>query len=141
MSRQNLPVLVGSAGAPVGAGAYVLQEVDDAVVTLVGTGSEVSVCVEAAAALAEQGVPARVVSFPSWELFADADADTQEAVMRPELPSLAVEAGVAQGWHQWVDDVVSIDRFGASAPGGTVMRELGINVDNVVARARTLIGA
>ncbi|MEK9527063.1 MAG: transketolase, partial [Acidimicrobiaceae bacterium] len=64
MSRQNLPVLEGSAGAPVGAGAYVLQEVDDAVVTLVGTGSEVSVCVEAAAALAEQGVPARVVSFP-----------------------------------------------------------------------------
>ncbi len=141
MSLQNLPVLEGSAGAPVGAGAYVLQEVDDAVVTLVGTGSEVSVCVEAAAALAEQGVSARVVSFPSWELFAAADADTQEAVMRPELPSLAVEAGVAQGWHQWVDDVVSIDRFGASAPGGTVMRELGINVDNVVARARTLIGA
>ena len=141
MSRQNLPVLEGSAGAPVGAGAYVLQEADDAVLTLVGTGSEVSVCVEAAAALAGQGVSARVVSFPSWELFADADADTQEAVMRPELPSLAVEAGVAQGWHQWVDDVVSIDRFGASAPGGTVMRELGINVDNVVARARTLIGA
>lgn len=141
MSRQNLPVLEGSAGAPVGVGAYVLQEADDAVVTLVGTGSEVSVCVDAAAALAAQGVSARVVSFPSWELFADADADTLEAVMRPELPSLAVEAGVAQGWHQWVDDVVSIDRFGASAPGGTVMRELGINVDNVVARARTLIGA
>ena len=141
MSRQNLPVLEGSAGAPVGAGAYVLQEADDAVLTLVGTGSEVSVCVEAAAALAGQGVSARVVSFPSWELFADTDADTQEAVMRPELPSLAVEAGVAQGWHQWVDDVVSIDRFGASAPGGTVMRELGINVDNVVARVRTLIGA
>ena len=141
MSRQNLPVLEGSAGAPVGAGAYVLQEAEDAVLSLVGTGSEVSVCVEAAAALAEQGVSARVVSFPSWELFADADADAQEAVMRPELPSLAVEAGVAQGWHQWVDDVVSIDRFGASAPGGTVMRELGINVDNVVARARILIGA
>ncbi|HAB57638.1 MAG: transketolase [Acidimicrobiaceae bacterium] len=141
MSRQNLPVLEGSAGAPVGGGAYVLQEVDDAVVTLVGTGSEVSVCVEAAAALAEQGVAARVVSFPSWELFADADPDTQEAVMRPELPSLAVEAGIAQGWHLWVDDVVSIDRFGASAPGGTVMQELGINVDNVVARARTLVDA
>ena len=141
MSRQNLPVLEGSAGAPVGGGAYVLQEADDAVVTLVGTGSEVSVCVDAAAALAEQGVAARVVSFPSWELFADADPDTQEAVMRPELPSLAVEAGIAQGWHRWVNDVVSIDRFGASAPGGTVMRELGINVDNVVARARTLIDA
>ncbi len=141
LSRQNLPVLEGSAGAPVGSGAYVLQEHDDARITLVGTGSEVSVCVAAADALAEAGIPARVVSFPSWELFADADADTQEAVMRPELPSLAVEAGVSQGWHQWVDDVVSIDRFGASAPGGTALRELGINGDNVVARARALIGA
>ena len=141
LSRQNLPVLAGSAGAPVGDGAYVVAEADDAAVTLVGTGSEVSVCVDAAAALAAQGISARVVSFPCWELFADADADTQEAVMRPEVPSLAVEAGVSQGWHQWVDDVVSIDRFGASAPGGTVMRELGINVDNVVARVRALIGA
>ena len=141
LSRQNLPVLDGSAGAPVSAGAYVLSEADDAKVTLVGTGSEVSVCVDAAAALGAAGIPARVVSFPSWELFADADADTQEAVVRPEMPSLAIEAGVPQGWHQWVDDVVSIDRFGASAPGDTVMRELGINVDNVVARVRALIGA
>lgn len=141
LSRQNLPVLDGSAATDLRDGAYVLQEPDAAAVTLVGSGSEVSVCVDAAAALAEAGIPARVVSFPSWELFADADADTQEAVMRPELPSLAVEAGVSQGWHQWVDDVVSIDRFGASAPGDVVMRELGINVDNVVARVRALIGA
>ena len=141
MSRQNLPVLAGSAGAPVGHGAYVLQEADDAQVTLVGTGSEVSVCVDAAAVLGEAGIPARVVSFPSWDLFADADIETQAAVMRPTLPSLAVEAGIAQGWHRWVDDVVSIDRFGASAPGDTVMRELGISVDNVVARARALLGA
>ena len=60
--------------------------------------------------------------------------------MRPELPSLAVEAGVSQGWHQWVDDVVSIDRFGASAPGETVLRELGMSVDTIVARVRALIG-
>ncbi|MEM9203165.1 MAG: transketolase [Actinomycetota bacterium] len=140
LSRQNLPVLDGSADGSVGDGAYVLTEVDDAKVTLVGTGSEVSVCVDAASALAEAGIPARVVSFPSWELFAAVDVETQAAVMRPELPSLAVEAGVSQGWHQWVDDVVSIDRFGASAPGGTVMRELGINVDNVVARVHALLG-
>ena len=140
LSRQDLPVLDDSAGAPVASGAYVVTEADDAAVTLVGTGSEVSVCLDAAAALAEIGLVARVVSFPSWELFADADADTQEAVMRPELPSLAVEAGVSQGWHQWVDDVVSIDRFGASAPGETVLRELGMSVDTIVARVRALIG-
>ena len=58
-----------------------------------------------------------------------------------QLAGAAVEAGIAQGWHRWVDDVVSIDRFGASAPGATVMRELGIDVDNVVARVRSLIGA
>ncbi len=56
------------------------------------------------------------------------------------IPSLAVEAGISQGWHRWVDDVVSIDRFGASAPGSTVMRELGFDVDNVVARAKVLLG-
>ena len=141
LSRQNLPVLDGTAGGDVAAGAYVLREADGAAVTLVGTGSEVSLCVEAADALAADGIAARVVSFPSWELFDGADADHQESVLRPEIPSLAVEAGIAQGWHRWVDDVVSIDRFGASAPGDTVMRELGLNVDNVVARAKSLLGA
>ena len=91
--------------------------------------------------LAGEGIAARVVSFPSWELFETADTDHQDAVLRPEVRSLAVEAGISQGWHRWVDDVVSIDRFGASAPGDTVMRELGLNVDNVVARAKSLIGA
>jgi len=141
LSRQNLPVLAGTAGAPVEQGAYVLREDTAAQITLVGTGSEVSLCVEAADALAEAGIVARVVSFPSWELFQAADADHQAAVLRPELPSLAVEAGVSQGWHRWVDDVVSIERFGASAPGDVVMSQLGLNVDNVTARARTMLGA
>lgn len=141
LSRQNLPVLEGSAAGDVAAGAYVLREADAAAITLVGTGSEVSLCVEAADALAGEGIAARVVSFPSWELFERADVEHQDAVLRPEIRSLAVEAGISQGWHRWVDDVVSIDRFGASAPGDTVMRELGLNVDNVVARAKSLIGA
>ncbi len=140
LSRQNLPVLEGTASGDVGSGAYVLREVEDAAITLVGTGSEVSLCVEAAAALGGEGIAARVVSFPSWELFEGADTELKDAVLRPEIPSLAVEAGISQGWHRWVDDVVSIDRFGASAPGDTVMRELGLNIDNVVARAKSLLG-
>ncbi len=141
LSRQNLPVLSGTAHADITRGAYVLWEPEGAVITLVGTGSEVSVCVEAAALLEASGIVARVVSFPCWELFAESDAAHQSSVLRSDLPSLAVEAGIGQGWHRWVDDVVSIDRFGASAPGDTVMRELGISPDNVAARARALLGA
>lgn len=141
LSRQNLPVLAGTAGAPVGQGAYVLREADDAQLTLVASGSEVSLCVEAADELAAAGISCRIVSFPSWELFETVDADRQASVLRPELPSLAVEAGIAQGWHRWVDDVVSIERFGASAPGDVVMAQLGLDVGNVTARVRTMLGA
>jgi len=139
LSRQNLPVLAGTTVNGVAEGAYVLAEADDAQITLVGSGSEVVLCVEAAAALATRGISARVVSFPCWELFAKRAASEQRAVLRSDLPSLAVEAGVSQGWHRWVDDVVAIDRFGASAPGDVVMRELGMTVDAVVARAESLL--
>ena len=111
----------------------------DAAVTLVGTGSEVSVCVEAAGALAAEGIGARVVSMPCWELFEAQSGDAQAAVIAPDLPSIAIEAGVTMGWHRWVDDVVGIDRFGASAPGGTVMTELGITSEHLVARAKALL--
>lgn len=140
LSRQDLPVLNGTAGGDVASGAYVLREVADGAITLVGTGSEVSLCIDAADVLEREGIAARVVSFPSWELFDRADRSYQTSVLVPEIRALAVEAGIAQGWHRWVDDVVSIDRFGVSAPGDTVMRELGFNVDNVVARAKTLLG-
>ena len=140
LSRQDLPVLEGTAHGDVSAGAYVIRELDDAAISLVGTGSEVSLCIEAADVLRDEGIAARVVSFPSWELFDNADSAYQASVLAPGIPSLAVEAGISQGWHRWVDDVVSIDRFGASAPGSTVMRELGLDVDNVVARAKVLLG-
>ncbi len=139
LSRQNLPVLAGTAEGDVDAGGYVLHDTDDPQVTLVGTGSEVSVCVEAADVLADRGISARVVSLPCWELFEAAPAAHRDAVLAPGLPSLGVEAGISQGWHRWVDDVVAIDRFGASAPGDTVMRELGINPENVAARAAALL--
>ncbi|MEQ8841419.1 MAG: transketolase [Acidimicrobiales bacterium] len=139
LTRQNVPVLEGTSAEGVAQGAYVLQEAADAAVTLVGTGSEVSLCVDAAEKLAEGGVAARVVSMPSWELFEAADADVRDAVLPRSIPSIAIEAGVTQGWHRWVDDVVGIDRFGASAPGDTVLAELGMTSDHLVARVHALL--
>ena len=140
LTRQDVTVLEGTSADGVASGAYVIRELDDAVITLVGTGSEVAVCVDAADKLAVDGIAARVVSMPSWELFEEASAEHRSAVIPRDTPSLAVEAGCSIGWHRWVDDVVAIDRFGASAPGATVMTELGINPDNVAARVRALLG-
>jgi len=139
LSRQNLPVLDASSAANVANGGYVLSQPDDAVLTLMGAGSEVALCVEAGRRLTEQGHPTRVVSMPSWSLF-DAQSDEyRDSVLAPGVPALAVEAGVEQGWHKYATDVVSIDRFGASAPGATVLHELGMNVNNVVDRATALL--
>jgi transketolase len=144
LSRQNLPVLDGTADAPVELGAYVLAVPDGDIdiepdVVLVGTGSEVSVCVEAAALLADSGIAAWVVSMPSWDLFAAQNDDYQDQVLPPEVPTLAVEAASAFGWDRWVDESVSIDRFGASAPGGVALAQFGYTPENVAARARQLV--
>ena len=73
-------------------------------------------------------------------LFQAQTDDYRASTLQRELPALAVEAGVSQGWYRYADDVVGIDRFGASAPGATVMHELGMNVNNIVDRARALLG-
>jgi transketolase len=99
----------------------------------------VHVAVDAAALLAERGLAARVVSLPCWEWFASRPTAEQDAVLGAGLPRLGVEAQVSLGWHRWVDDVVSIDRFGASAPGDVVMRELGITPQAVADRAAALV--
>jgi transketolase len=145
LSRQKLPVLEGTgerAEAGVPKGAYVLvDEPGDLQLVLIGTGSEVSVCVEAQKVLAESGVSARVVSMPSWELFQLCSESDQAAVQPPGIPALAVEAGATLGWERWADDTVGLDRFGASAPGSTALENLGFNPDNVVARARALLAS
>ncbi len=145
LTRQKVPVLEGTAErAPdgLGRGAYTLVDEPPGALglVLVGTGSEVSVCVAAAARLVADGVGVRVVSMPSWDLFASQDQGYRDAVLVPGVPKLAVEAGATLGWERWVDDVVGIDRYGASAPGPLVLSELGINVDHVVERARALLG-
>jgi transketolase len=139
LTRQDVPVLEGTAAGAVERGAYVLHDPGDAEITLLGTGSEVAVCVAAAELLAADGVPARVVSMPSWDLFAAQDDDYQQAVLEPDLPTLAVEAGASLGWERWADDSVSLDRFGASAPGDIALANLGYTPDNVADRARQLV--
>jgi transketolase len=141
LSRQDLPVLADASAEGVARGAYVLRDADDPAVAIVATGSEVSVALEAAERLDGDGIRARVVSMPSWELFAAQDEAYRDAVLPPGLPSVSVEAGIAQGWERWVDRSVSIDRFGASAPGAEVLRRLGITAEAVAGAAVELVAA
>src|SRR3954466_1959224 len=141
LSRQDLPIYEATKERGrdgVKRGAYVLSAPDgDAEVILVGTGGELHLCVEAA----EQLGNARVVSMPSWEWFARQDEDYRESVLPAGVPKLSVEAGIGMGWEKWVDASVSLERFGASAPGTEVLERLGFNVDNVVEKAKALLKA
>ena len=141
LSRQDLPVLADASDEGVARGAYALRDPEDAAVTIVGTGSEVSVALAAADRLADDGIVARVVSMPSWELFAAQDEAYRETVLPRGLPSVSVEAGVSQGWERWVDRTVSIERFGASAPGPEVLERLGITPEAVAGAAVELVAA
>ncbi len=156
LTRQAVPVLDGSraAGADgVERGAYVLWDsraegdsggADEAPqLMLLATGSEVWVALEAAKRLAADGTVVRVVSMPCWELFASQPREYRDRVVPPEVRArLSVEAGVALGWARWTGDggeSVSIERFGASAPGATVLEKLGFTPAAVATRARSLL--
>ncbi len=143
LTRQNVPVLDGTADGEVERGAYVLSEAPrrQPSLVLIGTGSEVAVCVDAAATLREQGVSVRVVSMPSWDLFAAQPESYRDAVLPPGVPRLSVEAAATLGWDRYADASVGIDRFGASAPGAEVLDKLGINPTHVAERAHALLEA
>ncbi len=141
LSRQGLPVLEGTSHDGVAKGGYVLRDATDAAVTLVSTGSEVHVCVAAAEELAAEGIAARVVSLPSWDLFEAQSESYRQSVLPSDVPTISVEAGVTFGWDRYADAMVGIDRFGASAPGNEVLERLGFTADNVAAQARALVGA
>jgi transketolase len=149
LTRQKVPVLdraVHASAEGVRRGAYVLADAPGGPpeLLLIGTGAEVHLALAAQAALGQAGVRARVVSMPSWELFQDEPAEYRETVLpRAVLRRLAVEAGATLGWERWVGTagaVVGLDRFGASAPGEVVLKELGFTVEHVLARARALLG-
>ncbi|MFN2388233.1 MAG: transketolase [Actinomycetota bacterium] len=143
LTRQGLPILEGTARGrpPVERGAYILEEAADGDpdVIVIATGSEVHVAVEAARRLADRQVSVRVVSMPSWELFERQSLDYRERVLpRHVRARVSVEAGATFGWTRWVGEegvVIGVDRYGASAPGEVVLRELGFTPEHVVQRA------
>jgi transketolase len=144
LTRQKVPVLDVSMDRileGVEKGAYVLADSDQTPrMILLATGSEVHLALAAKDILEkEKGIPTRVVSMPSWELFAAQPPTYRDSVLPPQVRArVAVEAGTAMGWHRWVGDagaVIGIDRFGASAPGGEVMKRFGFTVENVVETA------
>ena len=144
LTRQSVPVLEGTGerapdGVPRGAYALLDETGDAPDLVLIGTGSEVHLCVTAREELSADGISTRVVSMPSWELFAEQSDEYRDRVLPPGVPTLAVEAGASLGWDRYADDVIAIDRFGASAPGDVVFAELGYTPENVVARARALL--
>lgn len=139
-TRQKLPILDPSA-YPIARGAlrggYVLSEATSGTpeVVLIATGSEVSLAIEAQKKLKESNVRARVVSLPSWEVFDEQPVEYRESVLPSGIAKVSVEAGVTLGWSRYVGSdgaSIGVDRFGASAPGPVVMRELGLTVDHVV---------
>jgi transketolase len=149
LTRQNLPVFDRSTLAPargLARGGYVLAEAPDgrrAEVILIATGSEVALALAAREELARHGIAARVVSMPSCELFEQQPQSYKDDVLPPDIAArLAIEAGAPHGWWRYVGssgEVIGLQRFGASAPGKTVLEKLGFNVDNVVARTKALL--
>jgi transketolase len=144
-TRQNVPNLAGTSIEGVAKGAYTVVDCQGTPdIILIGTGSELSLCVTAAEKLTTEGKKVRVVSMPSTELFDAQDAAYKESVLPKAVSKrLSVEAGTSFGWHKYVGiegDCVSIDRFGASAPGGICMEKFGFSVDNVLAKAKALLG-
>jgi transketolase len=145
LSRQDLPVIDATkidVYDGVKHGAYVLDDAPNPQVVLISTGSEVGPCVEAKKSLEGEGIQARVVSMPSWEIFEEQSASYKASVLLPGVPKLAVEAGSPLGWWKFVGsdgDVIGLDRFGASAPGKIVLENLGFSVANIAARAKALV--
>lgn len=153
LTRQKVGLIDRARFAPAAGlrqGAYVLAEAESGPgskttpkLILIATGSEVSLTMEAREVLQSEGIPTRVVSMPCWELFEEQTKAYRDEVLPPAISArLAVEAGVCQGWDRYAGpagDVICLDRFGSSAPGDVVLRELGFSVDNVLNHARALL--
>jgi transketolase len=148
LTRQNIPIIESGkykSSGDLTNGAYILSEPDRAPeLILIGTGSEVDLVLQAQQKLKENGIAARVVSMPSWELFEKQDESYKQRVFPKGIRKrLAVEAGSPMGWHKYVTDegdILGINRYGESAPGPEVFKEFGFTVENVVNKAKALLG-
>ncbi len=144
LSRQDMPVFSGDDAAASAAGArrggYVLREHDDAVFTLVGTGSELGHCLSAHDQLLAKGIVTRVVALPCWACFDEQPLEYRTGVLRRAIPSVALEAGATLGWTKYADEAIGIDTFGLSAPGAYVFDYFNINPAALVAHVQIVLG-
>jgi len=148
LSRQGIPTLDRTLYAPAAGlqrGGYILADLGEAdpQIILMSSGTEVALIVAAGEQMAAEGLGVRIVSMPSWELFEAQGQEYMREVLPPSMPvRLAVEAGVSQGWHRWVGDhgaILSVDKYGASAPQKVVYEKYGLTVENVVAKVKELL--
>jgi transketolase len=149
LTRQAVPTLdrqIFSPASGLEKGAYVLADIGDGVpeIILMASGSEVSLIVDAGFRLAAEGHSIRLISFPSWELFAAQDeAYRDQVLVKTVRARVAVEAGCTAGWEKWIGEdgaVIGLDRFGASAPGKTLMEKFGFSVEHILAEAEKVLG-
>ena len=145
LTRQAVPNLAGSSIEGVTKGAYILSDSDGTPdLILIGTGSETQLCVKAAEQLRNEGKKVRVVSMPCWEIFQEQDAEYRESVLPKAVKKrVSVEAGTTFGWCRYVGDegiAIGIDQYGSSAPGAVVMEKFGFTVENLLAKAKALLG-
>ncbi|MDF5730639.1 MAG: transketolase [Rhizonema sp. PD38] len=143
--RQNLPQLAGSSIEGVTKGGYIIADSEGTPdIILISTGSEVYMCVEAADKLRAEGKNVRVVSLPSWELFDEQPAEYRESVLPKSVTKrLVVEAASSFGWHRFIGAegaMISVDRFGVSAPGPVALEKFGYTVDNIIVKAKEQLG-
>ncbi|HZU53412.1 MAG TPA: transketolase C-terminal domain-containing protein, partial [Holophagaceae bacterium] len=141
LTRQKLATVSEGKAAGTAKGAYVLAEASAAAkLVLIATGSEVGLALKARDALEAEGVPTRVVSMPSWDLFEAQDASYRASVLPASAKKLAIEAGSTFGWQRHADATVGLDHFGASAPAEVLFEQFGFTVPNIVAKAKALLG-
>lgn len=149
LSRQNLVTLdrtVYKSASNLAKGAYVLADLggDKPQIILMASGSEVELIVQAGSLLSAEGINVRLVSFPSWELFKAQSQNYKDSVLPPSISArIAVETGISMGWEQWVGSkgqIIVMDRFGASAPYKTLLKEFGFTPENVIQQAKGLLG-
>ncbi len=143
LSRQDMPVLSGddarASRSNARRGGYVVRENADAVFTLVGTGSEVSLCLDACETLAKKGILTRVVAMPCWRCFDEQPVEYRREVLRRSIPSVALEAGATLGWTKYVDEAIGIDTFGLSAPGNYVFEYFNITPETLVTHVENVL--
>ena len=145
LSRQNLPVFDRTSCEPASGtaqGAYILKDLPHPKAILIATGSEVSLAIDAQAALAAEGINVRVVSAPCLEWFAEQDKQYRDSVLSPGIVKVSIEVGIAQGWRELIGDsgvAISLEHYGASADAKRLFKEFGFSVENVVAQVKKAI--